>query len=241
MGIYFTGLLLGVSLLLAIGPQNTMLIKQGIKRDHLTLIIIICLVSDLALFTLGILGVGLISSTAPIVLSIMRWAGIAFLLWFAAMSVKDAINAKDNGLKVIEHTEVAANIGDDSEASSDGLGGTAVATTTRTQVKPKQISVEKHRSWIKPALMAMALTWFNPNAYLDAFVFIGGLGTQYGDPGKWIFMLGVFTASLIWFPLVGYGAAALSRPLSSPKVWKWINIGIAVILTSLALRLVFNV
>ena len=222
MEIFVTGLLLGASLLLAIGPQNVLVIKQGIKREGITAVIIVCLLSDVALFTLGTVGVGLISDTAPIFLDVLRWCGIAYLLWFAVMAARDAL-----------HTRADVTFVDESEpVARPATGGVGVATQERTR------SVVKQKSWVKPMLMAIVLTWLNPNAYLDAFVFIGGVGAQYGETGRWIFAAGAFAASLAWFPLVGYGAAALSRPLSSPKVWRWINVGVAVILTGLAIKLI---
>ncbi|BAU95646.1 lysine exporter protein [Corynebacterium suranareeae] len=229
MGIFITGLLLGASLLLSIGPQNVLVIKQGIKREGLLAVILVCLVSDVFLFTAGTLGVDLLSTAAPIVLDIMRWAGIAYLLWFAVIAAKDAIGNKVEAPKIVEETEPTV---------PDGTphGGSAVATDTRSRVRVK-VGVEKQRVWVKTMLMAIVLTWLNPNAYLDAFVFIGGVGAQYGETGRWIFAAGAFLASLIWFPLVGYGAAALSRPLSSPKVWRWINVGVAIVMTALAIKL----
>lgn len=219
METFITGLLLGASLLLAIGPQNVLVIKQGIKREGITAVIIVCLLSDIALFALGTIGVGLISDTAPIILEILRWCGIAYLLWFAALAAKDALHTRAN-VTVIEESAPAAV-----------PSGGGVTTKQRTR------NVVKQKDWVKPMLMAIVLTWLNPNAYLDAFVFIGGVGAQYGESGRWVFAAGALAASFIWFPMVGYGAAALSRPLSSPKVWRWINAGVAVILTALAVKL----
>lgn len=231
-----TGLLLGASLLLAIGPQNVLVIKQGIKREGITAVIIVCLLSDIVLFSAGTLGVGLLSNTAPIVLDILRWCGIAYLLWFAVLAAKDALQAKDDATTIIEETEPTVP----EDFPTAGGGGSAVATDTRRRLKidSKQGSVDNRPVWIKPMLMAIVLTWLNPNAYLDSFVFIGGVGAQYGETGRWIFAAGAFAASLIWFPAVGYGAAALSRPLSSPKVWRWINVGVALVLSGLALKLI---
>lgn len=223
--IFLTGLLLGASLLLAIGPQNVLVIKQGIKREGITAVILICLISDVALFTLGTVGVGLISDTAPVILDILRWCGIAYLLWFAVMAARDAL-----------HTRAEVTFVEESEPSAaDPAPGGGVATKKRHRTTP---SVDKQKVWVKPMLMAIVLTWLNPNAYLDAFVFIGGVGAQYGDSGRWIFVAGALGASLIWFPLLGYGAAALSGPLSSPRVWRWINVGVAIILTALAIKLI---
>lgn len=46
MEIFITGLLLGASLLLSIGPQNVLVIKQGIKREGLIAVLLVCLISD---------------------------------------------------------------------------------------------------------------------------------------------------------------------------------------------------
>lgn len=224
MDIFITGLMLGASLLLAIGPQNVLVIKQGVKREGITAVILICLISDVALFTLGTVGVGLISDTAPIILDILRWCGIAYLLWFAVMAAKDALHARAEVTFVEESEPIAV----------DTSSGGGVTTKQRRRTR----SAATQKVWVKPMLMAIVLTWLNPNAYLDAFVFIGGVGAQYGDSGRWIFVAGALGASLIWFPLLGYGAAALSGPLSSPRVWRWINVGVAIILTALAIKLI---
>ena len=93
------------------------------------------------------------------------------------------------------------------------------------------------RTWVRPALAAVALTWLNPSAYLDSLVMIGGLANQYGDPGRWLFTGGALLASFIWFPVVGYGAGLLAGPLSSPKVWRVLNVAIAAVLAGLAVKL----
>lgn len=223
MEIFVTGLLLGASLLLAIGPQNILVIKQGIKREGVTAVIIVCLLSDIILFTAGTFGVGLISTSAPVLLDILRWSGIAYLLWFAALAARDA--AKPPTTKVVAETEPQ-------RIDASTLTG-GVTTLTRRTVRTTQTS-----TWVKPMMLAIMLTWLNPNAYLDAFVFIGGVGAQYGDSGRWVFATGAFLASLIWFPAVGYGAAALSTPLSSQKVWRAINVGVSMVLLALAIKLI---
>ncbi|WP_143336721.1 L-lysine exporter [Corynebacterium pacaense] len=216
MDIFITGLALGASLLLAIGPQNILVIKQGVRREGVGAVIVVCLLSDLVLFTAGTLGVGLISGTAPIIMDILRWCGIAYLLWFAALAARDT--ARTPRVRVVDEGEPQRI---DAPTAPGG-----VATLTR-----------RRATWITPMLMAIALTWLNPNAYLDAFVFIGGVGAQYGDSGRWIFAAGAFTASLIWFPAVGFGAAALSGPLSRPDVWRVINLGVALVMSALAVKL----
>ena len=41
-----------------------------------------------------------------------------------------------------------------------------------------------------------------------------------------------------WFPLLGYGARALSEPLSRPKVWRWLNVAIGCMRLFIVARLV---
>lgn len=92
MPIVLAGIVLGFSLIVAVGPQNVYIIKQGIRREGITAVILACTISDIFLITAGTAGVGVLVEQAPIVLEIMRWGGAAYLLWFAFRSFKDAIN-----------------------------------------------------------------------------------------------------------------------------------------------------
>ena len=48
------GFITGLSLILAIGAQNIFVIEQGLKKQHLFLVCIVCSISDLILIFLGI-------------------------------------------------------------------------------------------------------------------------------------------------------------------------------------------
>ena len=50
---YIFGFYLGISLILAIGPQNLFVIEQGLKRNHVFLVCVICSVSDFIFIVLG--------------------------------------------------------------------------------------------------------------------------------------------------------------------------------------------
>ncbi len=83
---------------------------------------------------------------------------------------------------------------------------------------------------------ALALTWLNPWVYLDTLVLIGSLANQHGPTGRWAFAAGAITSSVVWFVVVGLGARALSAPLSSAKVWRWLDGAIGVIMVGLATK-----
>jgi L-lysine exporter family protein LysE/ArgO len=48
------GFFTGLSLILAIGAQNIFVIEQGLKKQHVFLVCLICSISDLILIFLGI-------------------------------------------------------------------------------------------------------------------------------------------------------------------------------------------
>ena len=50
---FIFGFYLGFSLILAIGPQNLFVIEQGLKRNHVFLVCLICSVSDLLFIVIG--------------------------------------------------------------------------------------------------------------------------------------------------------------------------------------------
>lgn len=65
MSIAFAGFLMGLSLIVAIGPQNALIIRQGIKREGLIPILVVCILSDVILIFGGTAGVGALVDRAP--------------------------------------------------------------------------------------------------------------------------------------------------------------------------------
>ena len=54
MSYLILGFITGLSLILAIGAQNIFVIEQGLKKQHVFLVCLICSLSDLILIFLGI-------------------------------------------------------------------------------------------------------------------------------------------------------------------------------------------
>ena len=52
---FLQGLIIGLALILALGPQNIFVIEQGLKRNNVLLVCSICAISDILLIFLGIL------------------------------------------------------------------------------------------------------------------------------------------------------------------------------------------
>jgi L-lysine exporter family protein LysE/ArgO len=77
---YVPGLLLGLSLIVAIGAQNAFVLRQGLRREHVGLVCLICAGSDAALIAAGVAGFGRAVAALPWLAPLMRYGGVAFLL-----------------------------------------------------------------------------------------------------------------------------------------------------------------
>ena len=94
MSSFLPGFLTMASLIVAIGAQNAYVLRQGLAREHVGLVVAICALSDLVLITAGVAGIGRIVEHAPWVLDVVRWLGVAFLTWYGVSSLRRARNAE---------------------------------------------------------------------------------------------------------------------------------------------------
>lgn len=84
------GFLTGLSLIVAIGAQNAYVIRQGLLRSHVLLVVSICSLSDALLIILGTSGLGAVVNRNENLLAIIRWFGVAYLTWFGLRSLRSA-------------------------------------------------------------------------------------------------------------------------------------------------------
>ncbi|MFF2113027.1 LysE/ArgO family amino acid transporter [Rhodococcus koreensis] len=81
----------GLSLIVAIGAQNAFVLRQGIVRRHVLPVVVLCAVSDVALIAVGISGIGAVLAHAPAAVTVIRWAGAAFLVSYAVLAARRAL------------------------------------------------------------------------------------------------------------------------------------------------------
>ena len=89
---FVTGLLTGLSLIIAIGAQNTFVLQQALRREHRLPVMLIRALSDAVLIVAGIAGLGALILSNPTLLAITRYGGAAFLLTYAALAARRAVN-----------------------------------------------------------------------------------------------------------------------------------------------------
>lgn len=193
-----SGLGFGLSLIVAIGAQNAFVMRQGLRREHVGVVVVICALSDIVLIALGTGGVGAVISAHRPVLAGVTVVGSAVLLWYAATAVRRAVRP----------VALVADFG--------GEAGRMVPV----------------------ALTALALTWLNPHVYLDTVVLLGSVASAQASP--WTFAAGAMVASVAWFAGLGYGAQVLRPLFARPAVWRVFDLGVAAVMTTVAVGLLLG-
>ena len=112
-----SGLGLGLSLIVAIGAQNAFVLRQGLRREHVLAVVLICALSDAALIAAGVAGGGVLFTAIPWLVDVIRWAGAAFLLAYGVLAAVRAIRTPKPGA-----------VGLRAGTSTAGTLGAAIAT-----------------------------------------------------------------------------------------------------------------
>ena len=118
-GATLAGLLTGLSLIVAIGAQNAYVLRQGVRREHIGAVVLVCAFSDLVLIVAGVSGVGALVEHSGWLLDAVRWFGVVFLLWYALGALRRAWS----------HDALTATGGAPERAARGPVVGRAVALT----------------------------------------------------------------------------------------------------------------
>lgn len=196
---------LSLSIIVALGAQNAFVLRQGLLRQRVGVVVAICTVSDALLIAAGVAGLGYVLDLAPWLAGATRWLGAAFLFAYAVLAAWRALRPAGKGL----------------QPAAPGTG-------TAGQVPLLPV-----------VLMALAMTWLNPSVYLDTAFLIGSVANTHGDD-RWLFAAGAAAGSALWFAGLGFGARFFSRWLRTPRSWRILDGGIAILLVITSARLVLG-
>jgi L-lysine exporter family protein LysE/ArgO len=94
-----------LSLIVAIGAQNAFVLRQGLRREHVLPVVLVCSLSDALLITSGIAGLGALLTRSELALDIAKYGGAAFLYLYAAFAAKRAI--KPGSISPADHAPTA--------------------------------------------------------------------------------------------------------------------------------------
>src|SRR3954447_14330257 len=117
-----SGLALGLGLIVAIGAQNAFVLRQGLRLEHVTAVVAVCALSDLALIAAGVLGAGVALSRVPWLIPAVCFAGAAFLLAYGFLAARRALRP--------------ASLAPDAAGARTGLAVTVLTCLALTWLNP---------------------------------------------------------------------------------------------------------
>ena len=84
------GFALSFGLIVAIGPQNALVLRQGLRRRHVLAVTSVCFASDSFLIAVGVAGAGTVFALNPVLERVMTWVGITFITGYGLFSFRAA-------------------------------------------------------------------------------------------------------------------------------------------------------
>ncbi|WP_392562388.1 LysE/ArgO family amino acid transporter [Orbus sturtevantii] len=91
MSAFWYGMGTGFSLIMAIGAQNAFVLKQGLKKNFVFAVCLVCALSDSVLIYLSVMGFSHFITQYPLIVTIAKYLGAAFLLCYGLRSFYSAI------------------------------------------------------------------------------------------------------------------------------------------------------
>ncbi|MHA7304384.1 LysE/ArgO family amino acid transporter [Arthrobacter sp. TMN-49] len=188
---FATGLGAGLALIIAIGAQNAFVLRQGIRGEHVVLVVLVCMLSDIALIVAGIFGIGVVITAVPAVVVVIRLAGAAFLIAYGVLAAKRAMHP----------------------------GTLRASTQTGTLSKKAALITVLSLTWLNPhvyldtVLLLGTLAnqhgelrwWFGAGAVLGSVIWFSALGygarllrPVFAKPGAWRVLDGLIAAVMLF-------------------------------------------
>lgn len=101
---FLSGLGTGAGLIIAIGAQNAFVLRQGLLRQHVLPVVLVCIGGDILCICAGVAGMDALIRTNEWLLEFFRWGGALFLTVYGLSAARRA--ASGNGS--MEISEVGA-------------------------------------------------------------------------------------------------------------------------------------
>jgi len=103
-------------------------------------------------------------------------------------------------------------------------------TPLQAQVPAHQLGMTRRQA----VGAALTFSWFNPHAWIDTAVLIGGASLAYQEQARTGFGLGAMVGSAIWFVTLGALAWGLGKRLGQSSLWHWIDGMVALMMWGIA-------
>ncbi len=81
----------GAALIIAIGPQNVLVLRTGVARRHVVSVLAVCMVSDLILITAGVAGLGALVSGHPMLVTVATLVGGGYVIVLGLLAARRSL------------------------------------------------------------------------------------------------------------------------------------------------------
>ncbi len=99
---FTAGFAVSATLIIAIGAQNAFVLRQGLRREHVLIIVAFCVLADLVLISAGVAGLAHLLGDAPRLTLALTTGGTLFLAWYGIRALMRAM--KRSAMDVVEGT-----------------------------------------------------------------------------------------------------------------------------------------
>ena len=87
---FIQGLVIGLTLIIAIGPQNLFVIQQGLKKSYVFTVCLICSISDTLLIIIGIALSNYLAELSENLVQVLKLVGASWLLLYGILKIKNS-------------------------------------------------------------------------------------------------------------------------------------------------------
>ena len=91
---FIKGLIIGLTLIIAIGPQNLFVIQQGLKKSYIFSVCLICSISDTILIIIGIVLSSYLTELSENLVQILKFIGAGWLFLYGVLKIKNSFKKK---------------------------------------------------------------------------------------------------------------------------------------------------
>ncbi len=197
----FTGAALGLTLIVAIGAQNAFVLRQGLRREHVGAIVLLCALCDAVLMVAGIAGLATLLGERP---ALALWLTAGGALFLTAYGLRALWRARQPAaLRAAPGTQAMTLAQALAQAAAFTLLNPHVYLDTVVLVGSVGAQQGEQRWWFAAGASAASLAWFSALGYgarLLAPVFARPRAWQVLDAVIGVTMLAL-AAGLAWSAL----------------------------------------
>jgi L-lysine exporter family protein LysE/ArgO len=197
-----TGFALGLTLIVAIGAQNAFVLRQGLRREHVGVIVAFCATADAVLMLAGIAGLSTALGHQPLLAGVLTAGGALFLTVYGLRALARA--RRGGSLGAAEGTAPPSRRAALAQTAAFTLLNPHVYLDTVLLVGSVGAQMGEARWWFGAGAAAASALWFTALGYgarLLAPVFARPRAWQVLDALIGLTMLGI--AALLLRRLLG--------------------------------------